>query len=132
MAIYNKSTLPVADPISDKDSLITARWRAWFSARQSFDNSIQTRWIRHLTAPITTVDTQTISRTLTESFTLAYPAGSRIMVNDGGTLYKGTVVSCTYDGGTGTVTWVIEMDGGHALSSVSEIYYSCLTSSVID
>jgi hypothetical protein len=54
------------------------------------------------------------------------------MVLDGSELVKGVVISCTFDSGPSDVTWTVRMDKGHALTSVSEVYFGILTSSVID
>jgi hypothetical protein len=132
MTIYNKSTPPVADPISDSGGKVTSRWFSWFSARQSFDNSIQHRWIRHLFSGFTTVDATTFTHSGAEYYTLYYPAGSRILILDGSTNYYGIVESCTFDSGTSVITWVVRMDRGYALASVNAVYYGTLTSSVID
>jgi hypothetical protein len=132
MTIYNKSTPPVADPISDSGGKVTSRWFNWFSARQSFDNSIQQRWVRHFTGAFTTVDSTTFTHSGSDYNALLYPAGSRILVLDGSTNYYGIVQSCTFSSGTNLLTWVVTMDKGHALTSVAGVYYGILTSSVID
>jgi hypothetical protein len=53
------------------------------------------------------------------------------MVNQSGMLF-GTVEDCTFDSGASDIVLTLRMDGGTALTAVTEIYYSVLTSSVID
>jgi len=130
--IFNRSTPPIFDAVVDGAGKLTGSWRQWFSGRQTFDNSIQQRWIALYTSGLVVVDDVTLERvSAAEYVPYIFPAGSRVWVRNAGTVIEGNIVSCTYDSGTTTTTWVLDMDNDVALTSVDRIYYGVLTSTVL-
>jgi hypothetical protein len=132
MSIYNKFTLPIADAISDALGMVSGRWRLFFQNQLSLNNSLTSRWVRQFSTPITVSSATVLRKNTSLAYTTyLFPIGSRVMVNQSGMLF-GIVEDCTYDSGASDIVLTLRMDGGTALTAVTEIYYSVLTSSVID
>ena len=131
MADYTKSIPPILTAIVDAAGLLTREWRQWFSARQTFDNSLTQRWIVHLQTPITVVNPTTLRKSVGSFAVDYYPPGSPVRINESGIIYRGIVESSSYDSGTSELVLTLKMDHDVPLSSVTQIFYSVLASSVI-
>ena len=132
--VFNRSTPPFGVPMVGQDGQVSPQWRMYFSQLQTLVNSLQSRWQILWVSGINVINATDFYRIAPagEYQQYAIPAGSRIMVRNGGVLVKGTMTSISYDAGTTTLLMSATLDGGAALSSVDWLFYSTLTSSVID
>lgn len=129
--VFNKSTAPQFDPIADESGRVRTSWLTWFSQRQTFDNSIQHRWVLRFGGGLSAVAGEIVTYAGTENDPLLFPAGSPLRVISDGNNIRGIVNSCVYDSGAGSLTFNVTMDNGATLGTLTGLFYGVLTSSVL-
>lgn len=130
--VFTRSVPPQVDPIAESDGRVRNSWLAWFSQRQTLDNSLQHRWIARAVAGMYAAFPNVIVLSGGSEFDpLMFPVGAPIMVQSDGEYLRGIVNSCTFAAGPVTTTFDVTMDKGATLGTLTGLFYGALTSSVL-